>query len=194
MAVKGSFKDISFIELLQIMHLSHKTGRLEVTFENLWAMVIFREGAVWHVEPRGFRGASPIDVLFALIGMTDGNFVFQRLQVLPALERTVNMSTESLILEGAKRLDDQGLIAKEMGEERAGNVLKFKPGAEARVRYMPQNVKRVLQAIDGNRDVNEVVKQSQLDPTQAAQIIKELVAQEVIEVSEASAPAKAPTA
>lgn len=186
MAVKGSFKDISFIELLQMMHLSKKTGRLEVSLDNKWAMIIFKEGVIWHVEPRGFRGAASEDILLSLVGNDVMSFTFQRVQVLPALERTVTISTENLILEGVKRMDDEDAMAKEMGNsEQQTNqllhLLKFKPGAEAKVRYVPQNVKRVLQLIDGQRNVGDIIKQSQLEAQQAAQIIKELISQDVIE-------------
>ena len=186
MAVKGNFKDISFIELLQMTHITHKTGRLEVSFENKWAMIIFNEGVVWHVEPRGFRGASPDEILLQLIGMPEASFTFQRVQVLPSLERTVTISTENLILEGTKRIDDATAAAKEMGPDDQGqnqlaHLLKIKPGAEAKVRYVPQTVKRVLQLIDGQRNISDVITQSQLDSAQAAQIIKDLISQDVLE-------------
>lgn len=188
MAVKGTFKDLSFIELLQLMHLSKKTGRMEVVHENRWAMIIFKEGEVWHVEPRGYRGATAEEILYLLIGTPDAAFTYQRVEVLPTLERTVNINTENLIMEGAKRLDDDAAIASEVGgaegqqtTNQLAHVLKFKPGAEAKVRYVPQNVKRILQLIDGQRNIGDVIKQCQLESTQAAQIIKELIAQDVVE-------------
>ena len=185
MAVKGSLRDITFIELLQLMHLSRKTGRVEINIDKRWAMVVFREGTVWHVEPRGFQGATPDEVVYQLISLADGNFTFQRVQVLPTLERTVHQSTESLILEGTKRIDDAGVASAEVGgDQQLAFILKFKPGAEAKVRYVPQNVKKVIQAIDGQRTLSEVIKLSQLDATQAAQIIKELVNHNILEAVE----------
>jgi len=180
MAVKGSFKDIAFVELLEMMHNSRKTGRVEVSHENRWAMVIFREGAVWHVEPRGFKGASPEEVVFELIRMTEGNFVFQRVQVLPMLERTVHLSTESLIMEGTKRLDDQAAIAQEVGGE-VSQVLHLKPGADAKIRYVPQKVKQVVQLIDGTHTVSQVIQLSGLEQEEITQILKELTEKDVIE-------------
>ncbi|MHB9132072.1 MAG: DUF4388 domain-containing protein [Armatimonadota bacterium] len=185
MAVKGKLSDMTFIELLQMMHQSRKTGRLEITTpDNRWAMIIFQEGTVWHVEPRGFRGASPVEVLYELISLDDGGFVFQRLQLLPSLERTISVSTESLIMEGTKRLDDQAAVAEETGEGKVDQIIRIRPGAEAKLRYVPQNVKRVVMAIDGQRTLAEVVQKSQLEPAQAAQIVKDLLSQEVLELIE----------
>lgn len=190
--VKGTFKDIPFIELLQLVHVARKTGRVEISFENKWAMVIFNEGMVWHVEPRGFKGASPDEILLTLMTMPEANFTFQRVQVLPSLPRTVTTTTENLILEGAKRLDDANAAAKQMGtdEENASNqlthLLKIKPGMEAKVRYVPQNVKRILHLVDGQRSVSDIITQSNLEAAQAAQIIKDLISQEVLEKVEAN--------
>ncbi|HEX2948616.1 MAG TPA: DUF4388 domain-containing protein [Armatimonadota bacterium] len=199
MAVKGSFADISLIEFMQMMHTAHKTGRLEVTFEKRWAMIIFNEGVIWHVEPRGFRGATAEEILYFLMETPAAKFTFQRVHVLPTLSRTVTTSTETLIMEGVKRMDDEKAAESEMGEantegqktNQLNHVLKFKPGAEAKVRYVPQNVKRVLQLIDGQRSIGDVIKQCQLDSTQAAQIIKELITQDVVEAVEPNAAAPA---
>jgi hypothetical protein len=195
MAVKGTFGDITFVELMQLVHLTQKTGRLEVSLpDGRWAMIIFREGVVWHVEPRGFKGATPEEVIFMLVGMEEGNFVLQRIQVLPALERTVNLSTEALIMEGTKRIDDESALAQEMGEEQTKlkHVLRLKPGAEAKVRYVPQSVKRVLLVIDGKRTVSEVIRDCQLEQSQATKIIKDLVDQGILEASEPEQPAPVP--
>ena len=198
--VKGSFKDISFVEFLQMMQANRKTGRLEVIHENQWVMIIFNEGVIWHVEPRGFRGATSEEILYTLIGMEAANFTFQRILVLPALDRSVQLSTEALIMEGTKRMDDEKAtaeIVKEGGEKPIDHniqVLVFKPGAEAKVRYVPQTVKRILQLIDGQRTLGEVIEQCQLNAEQAAQIIKELVTQEVVELVDAIAVPEEPVA
>lgn len=192
MAVKGTFKDISFLELLQLMHLTRKTGRLEVITQNQWAMIIFNEGLVWHVEPRGYRGATSEDILFSMIADDGSAFTFQRVQVLPALERTVHISTESLILEGAKQLDEVRLVAEQSAEtppeqtNRINHILSLKPGAESKVRYVPQNVKKILQLIDGKRTVGDVVRDCQLDSAAAEQIIKDLLTQDILDASEPS--------
>lgn len=187
MSVKGSLKDISFVELMQLMHLARKTGRIEISHEKKWAMVVFKEGVVWHVEPRGFHSTSPEDAIYTLVGLNEGTFTFQRIQILPVLERSVNASTESLIMEGTKRMDDGVVVSSKIGnDQQLAFVLKFKPGAEAKVRYVPQHVKKVLLAIDGQRNIADIIKLSQLDASQAAQIIKELISNSILEALDPS--------
>lgn len=186
MAIKGSFKDVSLGEWMQLMQISRKTGRLEVTHENKWAMIIFREGEIWHVEPRGFRGLSGEEVIYTVMTIPDGSFAFQRLQVLPQLERTIHMSIENLLMEGAKRMDEEEAFTQAVEEKapemsQLAYILTIKPGSEQKVRYAPQNTKRILMAIDGQRNVGEVIAASELEPDPAAAVIQELISQGVIE-------------
>jgi hypothetical protein len=58
----------------------------------------------------------------------------------------------------------------------------YTPGAEAKVRYVPQNVKQVIKCINGVRTVEEVVQCSQLDETKALQILRELINHHIIEL------------
>jgi len=192
MAVKGSFKDISFVEMVQLMALARKTGRMEITHENKWAMVIFREGEVWHIEPRGFHGMPREEIFYFLMNLKDANFAFQRLQVLPMLDRTITLSIENLLMEGAKRQDEEEAIAEVNDTDEPSeldNLLNIKAGAEAKVRYAPQNTKRLLMAINGQRSITEVIRETEMDATQAATIIKDLITQGVVEMMTPAAAA-----
>jgi hypothetical protein len=200
MAVKGNFKDICFNDMVGLLYRTRKTGRMEITFQGKWAMVIFKEGDVWHVEPRGYGGASGEEVFEELLKMTDGNWVFQRVQVLPTLPRTLTLDMTPYA--GADVVADNGPVDEEtglpqnMGEggKAIAQVLRFKPGAEVKVRYVPQNVKKLLQGIDGQRNVTDVIQLSQIDAAQAAQIIQELIKQDVVEVFDPTKPPEAPPA
>ena len=62
--------------------------------------------------------------------------------------------------------------------------VRFKPGAEARVRYVPQNVKKVITCVDGVRTVEEIARDSGLDQEQATQILRELINHNILELFE----------
>jgi len=62
-------------------------------------------------------------------------------------------------------------------------IVRFTRGAEEKVRYVPQNVKQVIKCIDGARTVEEVMQCSQLDQTQALQILRELIKHHILELS-----------
>ena len=190
--VKGSFKDISFIELLQLMYGARKTGRIEITFDKKWAMVIFREGVIWHVEPRGFRGISPEEVVYEILAMKDANFILQRVELLPTLERSINLSTENILMESAKRQDEEEVVSQTIGGGSGGTkkvkqVLRIRPGSESRVRYVSAEVKAIIGMVDGHRNINEVVVQSNIEQTRAAQIVKDLMDQGILDAVDVEA-------
>ena len=188
--VKGSFKDISFIELLQLMYGARKTGRIEITFDKKWAMVIFREGVIWHVEPRGFRGISPEEVVYEILAMKDANFILQRVELLPTLERSINLSTENILMESAKRQDEEEVVSQTIGgggTKKMKQVLRIRAGSEARVRYVSAEVKAIIAMVDGHKNINEVVMQSNIEQTRAAQIVKDLMDQGILDAVDVEA-------
>jgi hypothetical protein len=62
-------------------------------------------------------------------------------------------------------------------------ALRIKPGSEGNLRFMPQKVKRLLGAIDGQRGVEDVIAVCDIDHEEAIKIIHDLTAQGVLEVS-----------
>lgn len=62
--------------------------------------------------------------------------------------------------------------------------VRFKPGAEAKVRYVPQNVKQVITRVNGMRTVEEIVSDSGLDQEPATQILRELINHNILELFE----------
>jgi len=62
--------------------------------------------------------------------------------------------------------------------------VRFTSGAEAKVRYVPQNVKKVITCIDGTRTVEEILQCSQLSQDQAIMILRELIKHDILELFE----------
>jgi hypothetical protein len=190
-AVKGSFKDLNFLDLVVAMKTWGKTGRIEISHEAKWAMAVFRDGEVWGIQPRGIQANTQDELMYILCKMTDGNFVFQSMPSIPDFERMLTVTSEEVI----QRL--VAPIAGQEGEAGAGEspykVLKMKPGMEAKVRYVPQNVKKVLTAINGKLNIAEVVAACGLDEVQAEAVIKDLLTNEIIDLVDPTQEEEKPT-
>ena len=203
MSVKGSLKDITLYELLHMCHTCRKTGRLEISRENQWAMIVINEGSVWHIEPQGFEGDSPEDILRTLMEV-DTNFTFQRVYVLPTLPQSFKISTADFLDDYGKKLTKErlqkeaaaqadGINAKmpeedaEMADDMAAadtkeQYLVFKPGGENKVRYAPPEVKKVVSLIDGKHTVKEIIAASNMEESVASELIHQLIVQDVAEI------------
>ncbi len=181
-AVKGSFKDLNFLDLVVAMKAWGKTGRIEISHEAKWAMAVFKDGEIWGIQPRGIQANTQDELMYTLCKMTEGNFVFQSMPSLPEFDRMLTVTSEEVIQRLVSPVEGAEGEAGAGAGESPYKVLKMKPGMEAKVRYVPQNVKKVLTAINGKLNIAEVVAACGLEESQAETIIKDLLTTEIIEL------------
>lgn len=102
--------------------------------------------------------------------------------------RTANVGTDSPVVEDTGWDDDE--LLDEVLSSMTGSdlqptfVLKLKPDAKNKTRYGPNFVRELMKAVDGQRNVAEVIKFSRLNPLQAREIIKGLISHSIIEACE----------
>ncbi len=97
----GTLGLFSLVDLFQLLASSARTGRLTVDHPIGRARVYFDKGRVVHADFAEDEGDSAI---YALFGDERGSFEFQ--VGIPASKKTVQSSTENLMLEAIRRLDE----------------------------------------------------------------------------------------
>jgi len=175
MALTGTFEDISFAELLQVLNVSHKSGLLEVWRGKDRAEIFVVEGNVARAISRRDRGP---DVVYRILGWKTGDFSFERSE--EPVARDISESTEALILEGMKRFDEWEQVEAAMPKMHV--VLRQRAFAvnELYERLTPE-AQKALQLVDARRDIATIVRESGLEPTQAVIAVNELLAEGVVE-------------
>jgi hypothetical protein len=171
----GSFDEFSFAEILQLLNLGHKSGTLSVRQGSQQAVVHLRDGQVVEATCEGHSGA---DVIYRLLGWRDGEFEFAR--VLRPVTRSVQDSTEALIIEGMRRLDEWQQIEREFTDLNV--VLRLKSGRVAE-HYdgLDEDSRALLRLVDARRNVAQIIRESGLEPVRAVLLITELIGQDVVE-------------
>jgi response regulator RpfG family c-di-GMP phosphodiesterase len=101
--VSGSLSEMPLPDVLQVLSRTRKTGALRVSAGGHSGEIQFGNGAVYNASFRGHRGA---EAVYALLTLTHGEFALDPSFV--PTTRTVHESTESLLLEGMRRMDEQG--------------------------------------------------------------------------------------
>ncbi len=99
--VQGSLKEMALPDVLQVLSNSQKSGSLSIFGTAGDGVIYFVSGHVYHAR---FQDLSGEDAFYALLGIEEGSF-----QIDPAnvrTERTIHLSTEMLLLEGMRRLDE----------------------------------------------------------------------------------------
>jgi hypothetical protein len=99
--VTGTLGLFSLVDLFQLLAASKRTGRLTVQHPLGPARFYFDKGDLRHAEFLAIEGPSAVDILFA-----DERGAFAFMAGLPAPRVTVEASTEAVVLDALRRLDE----------------------------------------------------------------------------------------
>jgi hypothetical protein len=175
MALTGTFEDISFAELLQLLNVSHKSGRLSIWRGTERAEVFIVNGDVVRALSRRDHGP---EVVYRIIGWKNGDFSFERSD--EPVAREISEGTEALILEGMKRFDEWERVEAEMPNMHV--VLRQRAFAvNERYDSLSSEAQTVLRLVDARRNVATVIRECGLPPADGLRGITELLAEGVVE-------------
>ena len=201
MAIQGPLRELGIHDVFQLLDLSRKTGMLRVTSEarDDEGVVYFDAGRVVHAAIRSKPVAvSPVGLserevqrqlrlqiestVFELLSWQEGFFSFEECSAaaFPAGPR-VEVATESLLMEGARRIDEWSRIAQTVPDTNV--VPAFAPisGHETRLDLLPREWE-VLTLIDGRRNLSAIAGGLGRDVFEIAKIVYGLVTTGVLEV------------
>ena len=99
--LSGSLAELGLPDLVTALSNGRKTGALKITSQTINGEVLFLEGAIVNASTQTRRGAS---AFYELLTLTEGRFAVDP-SVKPK-ERLITESTEALLLEGMRRLDE----------------------------------------------------------------------------------------
>ena len=222
MAIRGSLREASLPDVLQLLAMGKKTGCLSVTHRQQFGTIHFERGRISHaaivnrrdrlgdilvkhglVSPKaleeaiatqasqperrigdllvagGHLGREQLheylkqqieEAVYLLFTWSQGTFTFEPDVVPDAQDITVSISPESLLLEGARRVDEWSLIEKKIPSLDLVFSLDREHLAESDVEVTAEQ-EVVIPLIDGRRDVSGIVEESGLDEFQVGKAL-----------------------
>jgi CheY-like chemotaxis protein len=105
--VSGSLGDMALPDLIQILGHSRKGGRLQVRSNGRDGEVHFEAGRIVHAVLGELTGS---EAFYEMLGFSQGSFVLDPAFVPQA--QTIQASSDALILEGLRRLDERARDAR----------------------------------------------------------------------------------
>src|SRR5437867_7381685 len=215
MPIEGPLRELGIHDVFQLLDLSRKTGVLRVTSQlcDDEGVVYFDGGRVVHASIRSkpFAVASSSvseremdrkvrqqieNTVFDLMSWREGFFSFEERPIadVPADGR-VKVTTESLLMEGARRIDEWSRIADRVPNLGVVPVLApVSEDHETRLDLLPHEWE-VLSMIDGQRDLRVIAAALGRSEFDIAKIAYGLVATGVVALrpTPAPRPSAAPT-
>jgi hypothetical protein len=173
-ALTGTLDDLNSAELLQMLNLGRKSGTLVIRSGRREATVHIRDGEVVHAVMDDVEG---VDAVYRLLAMASGEFEFSRCT--DAMPRTITSSTESLILEGARRWDEWSQLEDQIGA--TNQILRIRVGAVEVIPTLDTAARRILDLVDARRDIATIIRESGIEPEEALRVVRTLIADQVVE-------------
>jgi tetratricopeptide (TPR) repeat protein len=210
MAIKGSLREASLADVVQLLYLGRRTGCLSVASDRNFGSIWFDDGWVVHAglvsrtdrlgermiaagrlttaqldEAIAVQQAVPgrrlgavlvrlghfsaedleaelrrqvEETVYTLFSWTSGTFSFEAGEAPDSEEATVRLNPEGLLLEGARRVDEWGVIAKKVPTLDA--VFVSEPGerAEGEGDGLVDAERRIEPLLDGKRTARDLVR------------------------------------
>lgn len=222
MAIRGSLREASLPDVLQLLAMGKKTGCLSVSHRQQFGTIHFERGRIAHAAivnrrdrlgdilvKHGLVSPAALDAavaeqanqpqrrlgdllvaaghlrreqlheylkhqieeaVYLLFTWSQGTFSFEPDVRPDQQDITVSISPESLLLEGARRVDEWGLIEKKIPSMDIVFSLDREHLAESNVDVTPEQ-ETVIPLIDGRRDVSAIVEESGLDDFQVGKAL-----------------------
>ena len=149
----GSLSEMSVVDLLQTIDISRKSGVLTlVAADGQEGMISFDSGAVINASVEDLRGE---DAIYRQLLWREGTFDLEFRQV-SLSERTVHRTTQALLMEGMRRLDEWSRLVELLPSFDAVLEVDAEMLRE-RLRDMPDELNAVIRLIDGRRTVSELL-------------------------------------
>lgn len=148
----GSLEDMGLVDLLQTIELSRKSGVLKLSSGPRRGSVFFSEGRIIDAELGKLAGEAAI---YRFLLWNEGSFELEFREV--RSEDKLGISTQALLMEGVRRLDEWGRLQEQLPP--LDSVLEVQHAElMQRLGEIPDELNTVLRAFDGQRDLTEILE------------------------------------
>lgn len=174
-ALSGNLAQLRLIDILRLLHLSGRTGQLELTADDgKFGEIYLVSGQVSHALYEEWIGE---EAVYGLFSWAEGTFRFHSDETTD--ERTVSLPTDQILEEAATYSSEWEKIRKTVPSSNAIYRLAARPSADVQLRAEDWSV---LTQLDGEKTILEIADASQLNELFTSKIICRLYELGLIEL------------
>ncbi|MBL4636935.1 MAG: response regulator, partial [Kofleriaceae bacterium] len=171
----GQLNDMGVVDLIQTIEVSRKTGIIYFRQdEKRQATIFFKDGKVIDAETGHLQGE---EAVYRILTWNDGEFeaLFRPIR----RKDTIEMSSQALLMEGMRRLDDWGRLQEQLPPLDKKFEIVYDELWE-RLSELPDNLNAVLRLFDTRKTLNEVIDGSSMGDLEVVEIISKLYFEGII--------------
>ena len=179
----GSLSDMGVVDLVQTLEMGKKSGALHVkNRKGVEAVCYFRDGRIMDCELSGKLTGE--NAFYRLLNWQDGEFAIEFKPI--EREERIPVSTQGLLMEGMRRIDEWGRIVEQLPALDRVFEIDYRLLAE-RLAEIPDDVNALLRLFDGRRTLEQVIEEADYDDLAAAGVISKLFFEGIIKERERAA-------
>ena len=178
--LSGSLEDMGVVDLLQTFEVSRKSGIARINDGRRETRVYFRDGKVVDAELGQLRGEEA--VYRALIWIS-GTFEVEFCPV--AREDIIPTSTQGLLMEGMRRVDEWGRLLEQLPSLKTIFEVDHEQLVE-RLNEIPDELNGILRLFDGKRTLIHVVDESPFEDLSTLSTITKLYFEGLLVIGQAA--------
>ncbi len=152
--LSGALADMGVVDIIQTFEVSRKSGEARITTGRAEAVIYFRDGKVVDARLGRLRGE---EAVYRALIWTTGSFEVEFKAV--ACEDVVPTTTQGLLMEGMRRVDEWGRLLEQLPPLTTLFEIDHDQLVE-RLAEIPDELNGILRLFDGRRTLLEVVDDS----------------------------------
>ncbi|HEX9398481.1 MAG TPA: DUF4388 domain-containing protein, partial [Anaeromyxobacter sp.] len=171
----GNLSDMGVVDLVQTLEMGKKSGALHVkNTKALEAVCYFRDGRILDCELGKLAGEN---AFYRLLNWQEGEFAIEFRPI--EREERIPVSTQGLLMEGMRRIDEWGRIVEQLPALDKVFEIDYALLAD-RLAEIPDDVNALLKLFDGRRTLDQVIEEADYDDLAAAGVISKLYFEGII--------------
>lgn len=172
----GNLTDMSVVDLVQTLEMGKKSGALHIkNKKGMEAVVYFRDGRI--VDCTLGEKLAGETAFYRVLNWQEGEFAIEFKPV--EREERIKTSTQGLLMEGMRRIDEWGRIVEQLPALDKVFVIDYALLAD-RLAEIPDDVNVLLRLFDGRRTLDQVVEEADYDDLAAAGVLSKLFFEGII--------------
>lgn len=160
MAIRGSLREASLPDVLQLLSMGNKVGLLTIDRGDQVGRIYFDGGRIAYAEIE-HRHLSAEEAVYLMFTWDDGAFNFAPSTPPPEGVPVSSIDPQSVLLEGARRVDEWAVVEKKIHSFDLVFALERQELLRTKLELTAEQ-QALLPFIDGHRDVADLIEESGL--------------------------------